>query len=152
MKNTSCFIRSVLFIFLFLYQAGKSFQLVSRNPIPSHSTASCNFITQVQKPVFLTSTALKMGDDGDDARNLPFLASAVLVTAILASWPLLSFFRDTNNPTDGFDIDMFMALKGMLDSSSNGGSMMADDYETILQLPSLSPAEQLVGAIFGPPR
>jgi hypothetical protein len=47
---------------------------------------------------------------------------------------------------------MFMALKGMLDSSSNGGSMMADDYETIVQLPSLSPAEQLVGAIFGPPR
>ena len=89
---------------------------------------------------------------------LPFLVPAILVTSVLALWPLLALLRDTNSPTDGFDVDMFMALKGMLETNTYGGNDMTtavtDDYyygDTIIELPSLSPAEQMVGAIFGPP-
>lgn len=69
---------------------------------------------------------------------------AVLFATVLfvSFWPLLALLRSTTSPIDGFDIDTFMALKGI----------MADTDSTIVELPSLSPAEQLVGAIFGPPQ
>lgn len=65
----------------------------------------------------------------------------------VSSWPLLALLRSTMSPIDGFDIDMFMALKGILDTSP-----MDNMDPTIVEFPSLSPAEQLVGAIFGPPQ
>ena len=78
-----------------------------------------------------------------------FLALALPAVLILSLWPLIALFRDTGNPTSGFDIDMFMALKGILDSNTD--SVMMTDAPEIIELPALSPAEQLVGAIFGPP-
>jgi hypothetical protein len=83
----------------------------------------------------------------DDTSSTPFLTLALPLVALLALWPLLALFRDTNDPTSGFDIDMFMALKGIMDS---GNAALQYDGE-IFELPPLSPAEQLVGAIFGPP-
>mmetsp|Transcript_5837 Transcript_5837/g.13817 ORF Transcript_5837/g.13817 Transcript_5837/m.13817 type:complete len:172 (-) Transcript_5837:80-595(-) len=99
-------------------------------------------------------------NNSDEEKGIPFLASAIGISVLLAAWPLLTFLRDVNNPTDGFDVDMFMTLKGMLDtngSSDNNSisnmSMLTDDnYRSIVELPALSPAEQLVGAFFGPPR
>lgn len=85
-------------------------------------------------------------NNGGEEKSIPFLPVAIVVVAILAFWPLLALFRDTNDPTSGFDVDMFMALKGILDSG-NG----ANFDNNIIELPPLSPAEQLVGAIFGPP-
>ena len=84
--------------------------------------------------------------DDEDKDDLPFLTMAIPVVSLLAFWPLLALLRDTNDPTTGFDIDMFMALKGILDTTSE--SNLSGD---ILELPPLSPAEQLVDAIFGPP-
>ena len=82
----------------------------------------------------------------------------IIATILFTSfWPLLAILRSTSNPIDGFDIDMFIALKGILDNTTpNGGvsalGLDADYYNpVIMELPPLSPAEQLVGAIFGPP-
>ena len=70
--------------------------------------------------------------------------------AFVCFWPLLALLRASSdniyNPITGFDIDMFMALKGILDDPR-----AYSDDQIILELPPLSPAEQLVGAIFGPP-
>ena len=70
--------------------------------------------------------------------------------AFVCFWPLLALLRAISdniyNPITGFDIDMFMALKGILDDPR-----AYSDDQIILELPPLSPAEQLVGAIFGPP-
>merc|ERR1740139_352613 len=52
----------------------------------------------------------------------------------------LLFYKSTN-PTVEFDVDFYMALNGALRSSTS---------ESIVGLPPLSPAEQLVGALFGP--
>ena len=78
-----------------------------------------------------------------------FSTPTVLLAAVffVAFWPLLALLRSTTSPIDGFDIDMFMALKGIIDTTPMDGS-----DPTIVELPSLSPAEQLVGAIFGPPQ
>ena len=92
------------------------------------------------------------GDDdgGDDEKEWQDTPSPSIVTvgvaavAFVAFWPLLALLR-VNGPTAGFDIDMFMALKGILDTSPDMG------LDEIYELPTLSPAEQLVGAIFGPP-
>lgn len=73
----------------------------------------------------------------------------VYTLAFVAFWPLLALVRASWTPhhdqTIGFDIDSYMALKGMLDTSQ------VPDMDEIRQLPPLSPAEQLVGALFGPP-
>jgi hypothetical protein len=89
-------------------------------------------------------------DDDDEEkewRDTPapsFVSIGVAAVAFVAFWPLLALLR-VNGPTAGFDIDMFMALKGILDTSPDMG------VDEIYELPALSPAEQLVGAIFGPP-
>jgi hypothetical protein len=88
-------------------------------------------------------------NDGKESQATPtptpsFVPIGVAAVAFVAFWPLLALLR-VNGPTTGFDIDMFMALKGILDTSPD---MRADE---IYELPPLSPAEQLVGAIFGPP-
>ena len=82
----------------------------------------------------------------------------IIATILFTSfWPLLAILRSTSNPIDGFDIDMFIALKGILDNTTPNGGVSAlgldSDYynPVIMELPPLSPAEQLVGAIFGPP-
>lgn len=113
---------------------------------------------------YLNNKLQMVNDNNNDEKDeyqyddppLPFLVPAILVTSVLALWPLLALLRDTNSPTDGFDVDMFMALKGMLGSGGNDmTTAVTDDYyyhgDTIIELPTLSPAEQMVGAIFGPP-
>ena len=84
--------------------------------------------------------------EAEPEQSIP-LSGLALAVAFVMFWPLLALLRvNVGGPTGGFDIDMFMALKGILDVQ---GADTAD--ETILELPPLSPAEQLVDAIFGPP-
>jgi hypothetical protein len=92
----------------------------------------------------------KGGENNIAQSRLQTLSTPVVLLATIlfvAFWPLLALLRSTTSPIDGFDIDMFMALKGIIDTSP-----MGDTDPTIMELPSLSPAEQLVGAIFGPPQ
>ncbi|KAL3940530.1 MAG: hypothetical protein SGBAC_004958 [Bacillariaceae sp.] len=108
-------------------------------------------------PVARMELNLTNGNNTDDEeKGIPFLATALGISVLLAAWPLLTFLRGVNSPTDGFDVDMFMTLKGMLDTTNgttdNSMSMLTDEnYQSIVNLPALSPAEQLVGAVFGPP-
>lgn len=87
--------------------------------------------------------------DRDEIPPLPMLDASVLIPYVLflAFWPALALLRvqlDTGMPlVDYFDIDKFMALQGMMQETM--------DEDTIMELPALSPAEQMVGAIFGPP-
>ena len=90
----------------------------------------------------------KRQNDNDDGEARLNVSLAVVAVAVVSFWPLLALFRDTNDALYGFDIDMFMALKGILDS---GSTNLDAYYDDIVELPQLSPAEQLVGAIFGPP-
>ncbi len=89
----------------------------------------------------------------------------ILPVATLVSISLLLCFvlyTKLTNPVTDFDIDFYMALDDVQKSTTtggNGGGMMMSggDYvgggaDTIVGLPKLSPAEQLVGALFGPPQ
>jgi hypothetical protein len=98
---------------------------------------------------------LTLTEKDDDNNETPQtitdgLSSNVVVytLAFVAFWPLLALVRASwtqHESTVGFDIDSYMALKGMLDASQ------VPDIDEIRELPPLSPAEQMVGALFGPP-
>lgn len=85
---------------------------------------------------------------------LPKLDASILLPWFLfvSFWPLLTLVRlkldgvGMGNPVEYFDIDKYTALKSIM-------AEPPDNFdETILELPPLSPAEQLVGALFGPPK
>jgi hypothetical protein len=81
--------------------------------------------------------------------SISFFPFGLTAVAFVAFWPLVAFLRANSDISlADFDIDMFMALKGILDGNDPSGVYSEDQ---ILELPPLSPAEQLVGAIFGPP-
>lgn len=86
-------------------------------------------------------------DDADESSETipPGLPLNVVgyALAFVAFWPLLALLRVWSQ--DQVDVDSFMAIKGMLDNSS------VPDMNEIRELPPLSPAEQIVGALFGPP-
>jgi len=89
-----------------------------------------------------------MAEDDHDSNKDGLPVGIVECTlAFVAFWPLLALFRAMNYDQHmvGFDIDSYMALKGMLDASD------VPSMDEIRELPPLSPAEQLVGALFGPP-
>jgi hypothetical protein len=148
---------SFALLLYFYFCPGSAFLFVSKGRHHAASTIKNRGVTLTsfrnEKTYQFVPTLVTRMRDKDDGNNgdgpPPFLATAVTITAILAAWPLLSFLRDTNNPTDGFDVDMFMALKGMLEN--NSANNMIDDYDTIVELPALTPAEQLVGLFFRPP-
>ena len=74
------------------------------------------------------------------------LPSLTLVgLALLAS---MVIYTNLSGPSSGLDVDLYMAIDGTLNGNSVGGGPSQE--ESIFALPSLSPAEQLVGALFGP--
>jgi hypothetical protein len=99
----------------------------------------------------------------------PSLAAFVATLTLGATWLLaLASGNDLFDsiPHNSLDVDTYLAVKGLLDGPTSdalhGGSLATTqdiasytgyggDPNTILELPSLSPAERLVGAVFGPP-
>lgn len=85
----------------------------------------------------------------DPVPTLPFFPTIFAYIAFISFWPLLAFIRInffSDNPINYFDIDKYMTLRNMMDSTTT-----TIDTNGITELPALSPAEQLVGTIFGPP-
>ena len=82
----------------------------------------------------------------------------ILPIATLSAIALLFLgvaYTFTTNPVVDFDIDFYMALDGLkdvnhLDDGTGTGSGSGAGSGTIVGLPKLSAAEQLVGALFGP--
>lgn len=145
-------------VLLALTTSTESFVLLSKN----HSQARHSYQSRVRLPPtrqFPLSPGDKPArlhlakDPNNDSKHEDwvFLAVALPAVLLLSLWPLIALFRDTSNPTAGFDVDMFMAIKGILESNNSSDSMDLMMRDGIVELPPLSPAEQLVGAIFGPP-
>ena len=72
------------------------------------------------------------------------IAVLAIAFAFVSFWPLVG----------GFDVETFLALRGILDDGRTASGYYyggGGTESSILELPPLSPAEQLVGAVFGPP-
>ena len=99
-----------------------------------------------------TTQSSSVDDDIPPIPSIPLSYLAISVIFVMF-WPLLALLRAENyyygNPLAGFDVDMYMALKGIFDSN-NSMDMIDMDQSTIMELPPLSIGERLVDAIFGP--
>ena len=83
--------------------------------------------------------------------RLPVVPVFLGVIAFTAFWPLLAFLR-FENPVGYIDVDTFLALQKIL-GMNDAANMMQDPTTVteIIELPGMSPAEQVVAAFFGPP-
>ena len=97
----------------------------------------------------LSSLKMSNGDNEEGMDPIKILPIATLTTIGLLALGVL--YTKMTNPVTDFDIDFYMAVDGVRDLNVNAnGGMDALDADTIVGLPQLSPAEKLVGALFGP--
>ena len=66
---------------------------------------------------------------------------ALAYVSFISFWPLLAYIERNFQ----WDVNTFMTLNDLMDTAN------PERVDTILELPKLSPAEQLVDALFGPP-
>ena len=104
-------------------------------------------------------------ENDNDAKEFtdPLLILPLATSGAILGLILFVLYTKFTNPATDFDIDFYMALDDMTTNtaSGNGGGGIGGGYygnpdgvmaaDTILGLPKLSPAENIVGALFGPP-
>ena len=96
-----------------------------------------------------SSEPLKETSSNEEILDPIFILPSLTLVG-LALLAAMVIFTNLSRPNSGLDVDLYMAIDGTLNSNSMGGGMGSQD-ESIIALPSLSPAEKLVGALFGPP-
>ena len=114
--------------------------------------------------VFMTSSGGGDNDPHNSSTNggsddMLFGEAALLVALSVVTTTLVvaTLYSLSTNPFVDFDVDLFLSINRALSSGSStiGGGGVADGVMgggEIVELPALSPAEQIVGAFFGPPR
>jgi len=102
-----------------------------------------------------TSGSSSSDDDDDDDKNdaivldqkaREFRQLVPLWLAFVAFWPTLTAVR-IFLATHEFDVDTYLTLQSV---QQQAATLADGDVDMILELPPLSPAEQLVDAFFGP--
>ena len=103
------------------------------------------------REVEIIATANDNDDDNGDNDALidPILILPLATTLAIILLGLGVLYTKATNPTMDFDIDFYMALDGVREFGSSSTDSLLDP-DTISAYPKLSPAEQLVGALFGP--
>jgi hypothetical protein len=156
LSATKAWYHSCLCLLLVLCFCGGSnaFVVTSNVYLPPDRSISCMdllprqhaSLPRTNETIFLAN---KNGNNEEDDIPKFYIPVGIAFVAFVAFWPLLALVRINGfeNPVDSFDVDMFIALKGILESADR--PMMGSE---IMELPPLTPAEQIVGAIFGPPR
>ena len=116
--------------------------------------------------VFMTSNG---GDDNNDeqdpdnnssSEDMLFGEAGLLValSVVATTLGVATLYSLSTNPLVDFDVDTYLSINRALSlgSSIGGGGVSSDGTMIgggeIVELPALSPAEQIVGAFFGPPR
>lgn len=79
----------------------------------------------------------------------------VALSVVATTLGVATLYSLSTNPLIDFDVDLYLSINRALTSGSIGGGGGAADGVMgggeIVELPALSPAEQIVGAFFGPP-
>lgn len=103
------------------------------------------------REVEIIATANDYDDDNGDNDTFidPILILPLATTSAIILLGLGVLYTKATNPTMDFDIDFYMALDGVREFGSSSTDSLLDP-DTISAYPKLSPAEQLVGALFGP--
>ena len=83
----------------------------------------------------------------------------VALSVVATTLGVAALYSLSTNPSVDFDVDLYLSINralnsggGMMGSGGVGGDGIVGAGGEIVELPALSPAEQIVGAFFGPPR
>ena len=102
--------------------------------------------------------------DDPESDSIVFGEAGLLVALSVVATTLgfAALYSLSTNPLVDFDVDLYLSITRALNSGSVGGGMGSGGVLVgdgivgaggeIVELPALSPAEQIVGAFFGPPR
>ncbi|GFH45285.1 hypothetical protein CTEN210_01759 [Chaetoceros tenuissimus] len=97
------------------------------------------------------SISLKMSNGDNEEGFDPIMILPIATLTAIGLLALGVLYTKMTHPVTDFDIDFYMAIDGVRDLNANAnGGIDALDADTIVGLPQLSPAEKLVGALFGP--
>lgn len=102
-------------------------------------------------------------DEQDDPESdaIVFGEAGLLValSVVATTLGVAALYSLSTNPLVDFDVDLYLSITRALNSGGgmgSGGVLVGDGIVgaggEIVELPALSPAEQIVGAFFGPPR
>ena len=105
---------------------------------------SRGLVFPLQPKVRTDSTLIRLRPDPNDGLD-SILILPVATLSMCAAILVGALYAFSTNPNAGFDVDLYMALDGSLRDPPGS------DTEAIVALPSLSSAETIVGAFFGPP-
>lgn len=124
----------------------KSFESIQTR---THTENKMAGITYVKSRCRSISLKMSNGDNEEGFDPIMILPIATLTAIGLLALGVL--YTKMTHPVTDFDIDFYMAIDGVRDLNANAnGGIDALDADTIVGLPQLSPAEKLVGALFGP--
>lgn len=142
---------------LFYLIAFLCFEVITNAFVVKNGILSCQNLSRKQLQHGRAFWAVEKDDNKDDdsmptpnIEDIDGIPISILGYAIafVAFWPLLALlrvaFHEHGGMMIGFDSESYMALKGILEQEP-------PNLDEIRELPPLSPAEQLVGALFGPP-
>ena len=83
----------------------------------------------------------------------------VALSVVATTLGVATLYSLSTNPSVDFDVDLYLSINralnsggGMMGSGGVGDDGIVGAGGEIVELPALSPAEQIVGAFFGPPR
>ena len=99
-------------------------------------------------------------DNNSSSEDMLFGEAGLLValSVVATTLGVATLYSLSTNPLVDFDVDTYLSINRALSlgSSIDGGGVSSDGTMIgggeIVELPALSPAEQIVGAFFGPPR
>lgn len=106
--------------------------------------------------LFMTNRGDENEDEDPDGSGDAMLfgeAGLLVALSVVATTLGAATLYSLMNPLVDFDVDLYLSINSALNGGGVGG--VADGVGgggEIVELPALSPAEQIVGAFFGPPR
>lgn len=133
----------MVIILLLSFNKGSAFLLRSYSVLPSNKNPTFSYDFTVGRTLLDAKNNNIEPDDHTTLDPIYILPITTAISCILLVAGVLCY--KVTNPTVDFDLDFYMALDGVIGASPDSRS------EMIVGLPPLSPAEQLVGALFGPP-
>jgi len=134
---------NLLVVLLLSFNRGSAFLIRSYSVLPSKKSPTSGYEFTVGRTLLDAKNKNNGPDDRTTLDPILILPITTAISCVLLVAGVL--YYKANNPTVDFDLDFYMALDGVVGASPESRS------EVIIGLPPLSPAEQLVGALFGPP-
>ena len=127
--------------------------------IPGVSVRHNHAVSMTNRDDDIANADDEQDDPESDAIVFGEAGLLVALSVVATTLGVAALYSLSTNPLVDFDVDLYLSITRALNSGGgmgSGGVLVGDGIVgaggEIVELPALSPAEQIVGAFFGPPR